>query len=72
MATRIWRLPVAKERTRMCRSTIVAHMELGKSPGAARIGAPALGWREDEIDECIKTIMTCPRAGSGRRERTGR
>ena len=69
MATRIWRLPVAKERTGMCRSTIVVHMELGKFPRAARIGAPAVGWLEDEIDECIKT---CPRAGSGRRERTGR
>ena len=72
MATRIWRFPVAKERTRMWRASIVAHMELGKSPGAARIGAAAVGWLEDEIDECIKTIMTCPRAGSGRGERSGR
>ena len=41
-------------------------------PRAARIGAPAVGWLEDEIDGCIKTIKTCPRTDSGRWERTGR
>ena len=68
MATRI-SAPVVKERTGTSRSTIVVHMELGKFPRSVRIGAPAVGWLEDEIDGCTKT---CPRAGCGRRKRTGR
>ena len=67
MATRrLLRLPAVLERTGLGRSALYALMLAGKFPRPLRIGARAVAWLEDEVDEWIRKR---PRGGSERPER---
>ena len=44
------RRPEVIERTGLSRSTIYSYMTLGKFPRPVRIGARAVAWREEDID----------------------
>ena len=63
MAHRILRLPAVIEKTGLGRSTIYARMTAGRFPRPLRIGARAVGWLEDDIDDYLDTR---PRGGSDR------
>ena len=66
MATRLLRLPAVLERTGLGRSALYDLMAAGRFPRPLQIGARAVAWREDEIEEWIRTR---PRGGSERPER---
>ena len=66
MATRLLRLPAVLERTGLGRSALYNLMAAGRFPRPLQIGARAVAWREDEIEEWIRTR---PRGGSERPER---
>ena len=67
MATRrLLRLPAVLERTGLGRSALYALMKAGTFPRPLRIGARAVAWLEDEVDEWIRKR---PRGGSDRPER---
>ena len=67
MATRrLLRLPAVLERTGLGRSALYALMKAGEFPRPLRIGARAVAWLEDEVDEWIRKR---PRGGSERPER---
>ena len=67
MATRrLLRLPEVLKRTGLGRSALYALMKAGTFPRPLRIGARAVAWLEDEVDEWIRKR---PRGGSERPER---
>ena len=67
MATRrLLRLPEVLKRTGLGRSALYALMKAGTFPRPLRIGARAVAWLEDEVDEWIRKR---PRGGSDRPER---
>ncbi|MCE2541050.1 MAG: AlpA family transcriptional regulator [Acidobacteria bacterium] len=67
MATRrLLRLPAVLEKTGLRRSVLYALMTPGEFPRPLRIGARAVAWLEDEVDEWIRKR---PRGGSERPER---
>ena len=67
MATRrLLRLPAVLERTGLGRSALYALMKACEFPRPLRIGARAVAWLEDEVEEWIRKR---PRGGSERPER---
>lgn len=53
MANAILRLPTVKARTGLSRSTIYLRISQGSFPKQVSLGARAVGWLENEIDEWI-------------------
>ena len=67
MATRrLLRLPAVLERTGLGRSALYVLMKAREFPRPLRIGARAVAWLEDEVEEWIRKR---PRGGSERPER---
>ena len=64
--SRLLRLPAVLGRTGLGRSAMYALMSAGRFPQPLQIGARAVAWLEDEIEEWIKSR---PRGGSERPER---
>lgn len=62
MANNILRLPQVTERTGLSRSTIYLRMSQGKFPRQVWLGARAVGWLEDEIDEWVGECVHSARA----------
>ena len=68
MATNLLRLPAVLARTGLGRSALYASMAVGRFPQPLQIGARAVAWVEDEIEEWIRTRPRA-RGGSERPER---
>ena len=54
MATVILRLPAVKARVGLARSTIYLRISQGTFPKPIALGARAVGWVEDEIDQWLQ------------------
>jgi prophage regulatory protein len=54
MATSILRLPAVKQRTGLSRSTIYLRMNDGTFPQPISLGARAIGWVEDDIQQWLE------------------
>jgi prophage regulatory protein len=53
----ILRLPAVKARTGLSRSTIYARVKDGTFPAPVSLGARAVGWVEQEIDEHLAALV---------------
>jgi prophage regulatory protein len=54
MVTSILRLPAVKQRTGLSRSTIYLRMNDGTFPQPISLGARAIGWVEDDIQQWLE------------------
>jgi prophage regulatory protein len=64
MVTTILRLPTVKARTGLSRSTIYLRIAEGSFPRPVSLGARAVGWVEDEVNEwLVRRIEASRQAG---------
>ena len=61
MPTRIVRLPEVMARTGLSRSTIYVRLGKGSFPKSVPLGARAVGWIEEEVDEWIRRQIEASR-----------
>jgi prophage regulatory protein len=61
---KIIRLPAVKEKTGWKRSSIYRMVELGRFPKPISLGARAVGWVEDEVDQWIASRIAASRGGA--------
>ncbi len=59
--TRIVRLPEVMARTGLSRSTIYVRVGKGSFPKSVQLGARAVGWIEEEVDEWIRQQIAASR-----------
>jgi prophage regulatory protein len=64
MSGKILRLPKVMEKTGKCRSTVYADMGNGNFPKSIPIGARAVGWLEEEVEQWISERVEMRRATS--------
>ena len=58
---RIVRLPAVQARTGLGRSTIYVRLAEGSFPRPVQLGARAVGWIEEEVDEWIRKQIALSR-----------
>ena len=58
---RIVRLPAVQARTGLGRSTIYVRLAEGSFPRPVQLGARAVGWIEEEVDEWIRQQIALSR-----------
>ena len=58
---RIVRLPAVQARTGLGRSTIYVRLAEGSFPRPVQLGARAVGWIEEEVDEWIRQRIVASR-----------
>lgn len=58
--SRILRRPEVEKKTGLSRSTIYANIHAGTFPSPVRIGKRAVGWRETDIEEFIRSRCEVP------------
>ena len=58
---RIVRLPAVQARTGLARSTIYVRLAEGSFPRPVQLGARAVGWIEEEVDEWIRKQIALSR-----------
>ena len=58
---RIVRLPAVQARTGLGRSTIYVRLAQGSFPRPVQLGARAVGWIEEEVDEWIRKQIALSR-----------
>ena len=58
---RIVRLPAVQARTGLGRSTIYVRLAEGSFPRPVQLGARAVGWIEEEVDEWIRQRIALSR-----------
>jgi len=58
MAARILRLPAVQERTGLSRSSIYKQMSEGTFPRSISLGARAIGWNEQVIEQWIGALVS--------------
>ena len=56
MTTCILRLPIVKARTGLSRSTIYLKISQGTFPKPVSLGARAVGWLENQVDEWLASL----------------
>ena len=61
---RIVRLPAVQARTGLGRSTIYVRLAEGSFPRPVQLGARAVGWIEEEVDEWIRKQIALSRGES--------
>lgn len=61
MATAILRLPAVKARTGLSRSTIYLRISEGRFPKPVSLGARAVGWVDEEIDNWLNKQIEASR-----------
>ena len=64
MVPKILRLPAVSARTGLSRSTIYQRVAEGRFPKPVNLGARAVGWLENEIDDYLTALVERSRSNA--------